>query len=656
VPVTLTTDDEWFASTVVYLYGIEATASLDDLKLVVWGEEVMDWKARPVTAEIHHNQHEKLVNLAEDGEDCPVRRWYVTDEEPVNVVGVNLTVDSNDDRSVGMDADKDGKADTSDFDSDDSLEHETEWVFWVNDNRDGLGAFDPPSGTDGMDDSVGGLMDLDDLAPVRIAVGGMAAIQTPKEWKLLLSLSQAGPEVRVFQHPGENTQHLRDRDVAAKAARQRGYSYRGSGSRGVVSSTAKLELNPEHVKPGNASDTERELWMLFEGVEASDGVCDFVFELADPSGRVVCSDRAKIKLVPSRDTYALIDAVKGAEGFSGGTPRPEWARSEDADVRTGTDPVTVAFHGYNNDRAQAQDWHRRVSRRLYWAGSRNKYVGVMWRGDELGPANFNRNVFNAFQAGPEVATFLKGQFSNERRLRFLGFSLGNLVASTAIWEVHPVDRLRDRSGIRPGAYVMCESAVVANAYDANYINPGVPLYDAMVSRAMRKGYGNDIAKGFMGGPLRYAMWKKYPQYVDSSTMGQPGHVPVEATYLEDGGRRVGDAWADVFAGVLQVGGTCVNTHTSRRYDRVAGHLWQVNACLNTGTSYATQRTHWASTRRWAEMSYWFPPLSFAAAVQSIPAMESCDVSGKGITSHSAMAALHCAHVIGFYEFVRSRLD
>jgi hypothetical protein len=67
---------------IVYVYGLETTQSLDELKLVVWGEERVENKAETIADQNHHNIKHKL----QSEEPPPVRRWYVTDEEPVNLV------------------------------------------------------------------------------------------------------------------------------------------------------------------------------------------------------------------------------------------------------------------------------------------------------------------------------------------------------------------------------------------------------------------------------------------------------------------------------------------------------------------------------------------------------------------------------------------
>jgi len=91
VTLVLTAGQDWFAEGVVYVYGIEASMQLDDIKLAVWGEERMDWKAKGIGSQAHHNQDKELV----DEEPLPIKRWYITDEEPVNVVKIEYAVPSD---------------------------------------------------------------------------------------------------------------------------------------------------------------------------------------------------------------------------------------------------------------------------------------------------------------------------------------------------------------------------------------------------------------------------------------------------------------------------------------------------------------------------------------------------------------------------------
>lgn len=97
VYLTLTADENWFAGQTVYVYGIEPTIDRrDELKLVVWGEEVSGWKANTLSQQDHHHEDLELVSSEDEfGNPLPVRRWYVTDEEPVNVVNMHWVDHAN---------------------------------------------------------------------------------------------------------------------------------------------------------------------------------------------------------------------------------------------------------------------------------------------------------------------------------------------------------------------------------------------------------------------------------------------------------------------------------------------------------------------------------------------------------------------------------
>jgi hypothetical protein len=85
VTFTMTADYKGYAQTLVYVYGIEQTRDrLDELKLVVYGEERMGWKAKNLGTATHQNQN---LALAEDSYrgGKTICRWWITDDEPVNV-------------------------------------------------------------------------------------------------------------------------------------------------------------------------------------------------------------------------------------------------------------------------------------------------------------------------------------------------------------------------------------------------------------------------------------------------------------------------------------------------------------------------------------------------------------------------------------------
>src|SRR5437667_2272617 len=103
--------------------------------------------------------------------------------------------------------------------------------------------------------------------------------------------------------------------------------------------------------------------------------------------------------------------------------------------------VTVFVHGFNVDAGEPtlQSFDT-VFRRLYWTGVTNPrgpsdFIGLTWTGDEGISAQYNKNVFNAFQVSIPVGNFFKSLKSSGRRVNVLAHSLGNMVVSSAIKNV-----------------------------------------------------------------------------------------------------------------------------------------------------------------------------------------------------------------------------
>ncbi len=81
---------------------------------------------------------------------------------------------------------------------------------------------------------------------------------------------------------------------------------------------------------------------------------------------------------------------------------------------------------------QARGWHAQAFKRLFWSGSKAKFVGVSWFGDEtqnlLGvTSKYHRNVFNALETAGYLSSFVNDL---EGGAKFLAaHSLGCLVTA-----------------------------------------------------------------------------------------------------------------------------------------------------------------------------------------------------------------------------------
>lgn len=147
----------------------------------------------------------------------------------------------------------------------------------------------------------------------------------------------------------------------------------------------------------------------------------------------------------------------------------------------------VFLHGYNVNGHQARGWHAEFFKRMWWSGSRARFVGVTWHGSEtqggLGQPdplpslipgsltpNYHINVDNALKTSDGLATALT---SLNGDVTIAAHSLGKMVVSSAIHDhAAPISK-----------YFLIDSAVAIEAYDAN-----APIQATMTHPEWEEGY------------------------------------------------------------------------------------------------------------------------------------------------------------------------
>ena len=130
--------------------------------------------------------------------------------------------------------------------------------------------------------------------------------------------------------------------------------------------------------------------------------------------------------------------------------------------------VFTFVHGYSVSEKSARDWNAEIFKRMYWSGSKAKFVGVTWRGNQgqltgilpkIGGAtpDYWINVKNAFL----TSGHLKNQLAAVSGTKYVAaHSLGNMVVSSAM-----VDK-----GLSVGRYFMIDAAVAREAYDPSTVD------------------------------------------------------------------------------------------------------------------------------------------------------------------------------------------
>ena len=201
-----------------------------------------------------------------------------------------------------------------------------------------------------------------------------------------------------------------------------------------------ISINPsELLGEGNAPGV-----LAFEAAASHENVTLGV-KLGDET---ILSFPMPISISSVREMYSWIGArhLSGGEDFYQTEYRKMW---ENETVKS-----LIFIHGYNVTGTGAKMWGDQIFKRLWISGLKAEFYNVDWRGDIGSNLNYHQNASNAFVVASQLAPIIKS-IPGEKVL--MAHSLGNIVASSI---VHDHDLLVSR-------YIMCNSAVPAEAYDTS---------------------------------------------------------------------------------------------------------------------------------------------------------------------------------------------
>ena len=119
-----------------------------------------------------------------------------------------------------------------------------------------------------------------------------------------------------------------------------------------------------------------------------------------------------------------------------------------------SDRHLVFVHGANVTQDDARGWAAEIFKRMWQSGMTAKFTAVTWRSDIGSDANYQENVSNAFFTASAIAQQIKDLPGTKV---LMAHSLGNMVCSSMIQDYELV----------PDCYIMCNSAVPAEAYDTD---------------------------------------------------------------------------------------------------------------------------------------------------------------------------------------------
>ena len=113
----------------------------------------------------------------------------------------------------------------------------------------------------------------------------------------------------------------------------------------------------------------------------------------------------------------------------------------------------IFLHGANVSSGAAEEWGDILFKRLWVSGSRARFYNVDWRSDIDSDANYHQNASNAFVVASQIVSTITNGIPGEKVV--MAHSLGNMVVSSMIHDY----------GLQVSKYLMCNSAVPAEAYD-----------------------------------------------------------------------------------------------------------------------------------------------------------------------------------------------
>ena len=340
--------------------------------------------------------------------------------------------------------------------------------FWVNDDMDENSAYgkyaesaniDIPhsasswwtyifQGSDGTDDYVNGYRDLIDFTPIFLDISAIQALPENIRTNLTFKLRQDDGAINVVWTglSKDEVENFQKTDVGVCGRGMNENSFESTVEQ--VTATG-IEVPDELV--AQMLEAEGKGVVFVEGRKAT--TSPLKLDVYYGNQKVVTGE-LPLSISSVDKMYRWLN-VRGMSGegveYPSYTGEPEnWS---DADT---SGKHLVFVHGANVAQNESRGWAAEVYKRLWQSGMTAKFTAVSWRSDIGSSANYQENVSNAFF----TASILAPQIDELPGVKVLmAHSLGNMVCSSMIQDYELV----------PDCYLMCNSAVPAEAYDLDSI-------------------------------------------------------------------------------------------------------------------------------------------------------------------------------------------
>ena len=193
--------------------------------------------------------------------------------------------------------------------------------------------------------------------------------------------------------------------------------------------------------------------------------------------RTVAGRRETTHLPPDRDFYGQTLNSRNLSGDSVIRSTAVHRIWEEQNTKS-----LIFLHGANVSEVQAESWGDILFKRMWVSGIHADFYNVDWRSNIGGSANYHENASNAFVVASQLAPILSNIQGDKV---IMAHSLGNMVVSSMMQD----------HGLQVSKYIMCNSAVPAEAYDMS-LSPTNVLVHKDWNEYPRKSFANEWYKCF----------------------------------------------------------------------------------------------------------------------------------------------------------------
>jgi hypothetical protein len=328
---------------------------------------------------------------------------------------------------------------------------EKPYQMWVNDTDDSGdlgGSSVPGSGANGMDNVVNGSRDLADFFPLYFDfkhVFNVFSGELP-----IIKLSQNDSALRFVYtdlKPENALDYLTVSPQEQVSTYGPDFNQKPDVATTIPITADRVTLNEEFVR--KMKEEGKGVILIEAGKATTAALRVEIFR----AGKKQIETRFPIKVTTIDKMFRHCNLRPDGAGWATDLNEPENFRDKDTNGK-----YFFFVHGYNVSAQEVRGWNAETFKRMYWSGSRARFVGVTWFGNE-GQANgvtpnYHTNVVNAQSAALEFANRINGM---NGACYVAAHSLGNMLVSTAISDF--AANIKD--------YYMLNAAVAMEAYDAS---------------------------------------------------------------------------------------------------------------------------------------------------------------------------------------------